>query len=92
MSEKKLARLLVKGMVQGVGFRASVRTLAATLPLLGTVRNLANGAVEIFIEGKEADIEIFLNKIKTETLARVEDVEVQFYPSRGEFLDFRIIR
>jgi Hydrogenase maturation factor len=51
----KTARILVQGIVQGVGFRPNVYRLAKSLELDGYVRNLGN-VVEIVVEGKERDI------------------------------------
>ena len=44
-------RILIEGAVQGVGFRALVKTYAIQLALKGLVRNLPDGRVEIFCEG-----------------------------------------
>lgn len=41
----------IKGSVQGVGFRSTARTLATKLGLVGLIRNLPNGNVEIILEG-----------------------------------------
>ncbi|MDQ3388536.1 MAG: acylphosphatase [Gemmatimonadota bacterium] len=41
----------VQGLVQGVGFRWWTRTHARALALAGTVRNLADGSVEVRVSG-----------------------------------------
>ncbi|MCF7823573.1 MAG: carbamoyltransferase HypF [Candidatus Marinimicrobia bacterium] len=51
-------RLLVNGIVQGVGFRPYVYNLARSLNLTGTVSNTANG-VNIEIQGSQAQLEAF---------------------------------
>jgi len=53
-------RVLVKGTVQGVGFRWSTRRIAATLGLGGWVRNTAEGNVEIEAMGDADRIEDLL--------------------------------
>ncbi|PSO04628.1 hypothetical protein B9Q12_02050, partial [Candidatus Marsarchaeota G2 archaeon ECH_B_SAG-G06] len=42
----------VWGVVQGVGFRAYARSLANSLSLSGYAKNLPDGSVEIFVQGK----------------------------------------
>jgi acylphosphatase len=42
---------IVRGQVQGVGFRASTEDEAARLGLVGWVRNLPDGTVELEAEG-----------------------------------------
>ncbi len=49
------AHLIIKGRVQGVGYRANVRRLANKLSLEGFVRNLRNGDVELLVEGSDAE-------------------------------------
>ena len=45
------ARILVQGIVQGVGFRPTVYRIANDMHINGYVRNLGN-IVEIVIEGQ----------------------------------------
>lgn len=45
-------RVIVRGLVQGVFFRDSVRRRASTLGASGWVRNTADGAVEAVFEGE----------------------------------------
>ena len=47
-------RFLVRGMVQGVGFRWFVVGLARRLTLVGWVENLPDGRVEVIAQGSEA--------------------------------------
>jgi len=50
-------RVVVRGRVQGVGFRASVHSEARRLGVAGWVRNRADGSVEAAIEGAPDAVE-----------------------------------
>ena len=52
------------GRVQGVGFRAWVRTKATGLGLTGSATNLDDGQVEIVAEGPEPDVRALLAELK----------------------------
>lgn len=52
-------RLLLRGRVQGVGFRYFTLRLARRLGLAGQVRNLPDGGVEIEAAGEQAKVEDF---------------------------------
>jgi acylphosphatase len=51
------ATVLVRGWVQGVGYRAFVRRHALDLGLSGHAENLADGRVEVVLEGDRREIE-----------------------------------
>ena len=55
----------IEGVVQGVGFRPFVYSLARGLGLTGDVRNTSAG-VTICIEGDREDIDLFLRKLNTD--------------------------
>jgi len=57
------ARIIVDGVVQGVGYRALVKQVARQLKLRGLVRNLEATKVEIFCEGQENKIREFLTQV-----------------------------
>lgn len=57
-------KIIIKGMVQGVGFRYYCHKIAVTLGLLGYVKNLYNGDVEIEVEGEEGPVNEFINLVK----------------------------
>jgi acylphosphatase len=61
------ARIVVDGIVQGVGYRALVKQIGKQLGLKGLVRNLEETQVEIFCEGSEDKIREFLKQIDVRT-------------------------
>lgn len=67
--ERCRMRILYSGGVQGVGFRFAVRTLAAGFEVTGTVRNLADGRVELTAEGAKAELDAFRRAIPDAGLA-----------------------
>ncbi len=68
---------LVRGRVQGVGYRAFVQRHARDLGLAGQVENLADGRVEVMAEGPTDDLALLLVHVRNgPTHALVEDVEV----------------
>ena len=71
----------VTGVVQGVGFRPFVYTLAKRLALTGWVLNNSRG-VDIEIEGPAADLDRFLVALRGQAppLARIESVTVTSIP------------
>jgi hydrogenase maturation protein HypF len=86
----RLARIGVRGVVQGVGFRPFIYRLAREHELKGWVRN-TSGNVEIEVEGDESRLNRFLEAIKSQAppMSRIEAIEVSFDAPRG-YSDFRI--
>ena len=84
-------RFRVQGVVQGVGFRPFVWTLATSLSLNGTVRN-TSGAVLIEVEGPTAALDVFARALEADAprLARIETVEAVELAPVGEE-GFRIV-
>jgi acylphosphatase len=69
------ARFLVRGRVQGVGFRVSTRRCAIELDLHGFARNLADGRVEVVAQGTPVAIDALEEWLRHgPPLARVDDV------------------
>ncbi len=52
---KVKARLLIEGHVQGVGYRTFVKAVARRMNILGVIRNLPDGKVEILCKCKDDD-------------------------------------
>jgi len=58
--DRRIARIVVTGAVQGVGYRVFVAREAGRLNLAGWVRNRRNGSVETLVAGPPSAIEEFL--------------------------------
>lgn len=70
---------IVRGLVQGVGFRATTRYLASQLKLKGSVRNCSDGSVEIIAQGSKSQVDELITRLKNSPgLGRMEAVEVQY--------------
>lgn len=78
--------VIVRGDVQGVGFRATVRNYARQHNLKGIVRNMFDGAVEIYAQGSQEDIDRLLAYLKGGAGLHVGHVESvttnNIYPPR----------
>ncbi|MCD6412867.1 MAG: acylphosphatase [Elusimicrobia bacterium] len=69
-------KIIVRGYVQGVGFRWFVRRVATSLGIDGTVRNLPNGDVEIMARGTEKQINEMIKTLYSGP-GRVEGVSAE---------------
>ncbi len=86
------SEILVRGIVQGVGFRPFVYTQANRLDLRGRVRNNTTGVL-IELEGKHGDIEQFVSDLKAKAppLSAIESVECNHYLAPVDYSDFVIL-
>lgn len=76
------ARLLVKGYVQGVGYRVFVYHIARQMKIPGVIRNLENGDVEIHCKCHDSDhLKDFIDRIEVKSKSKdiyspnVENIE-----------------
>jgi acylphosphatase len=68
---------VIRGRVQGVGFRYFAEGAAMREGIVGWVRNTADGRVEVSAEGDAEALERFERRLRHgPPAARVEDVEV----------------
>jgi acylphosphatase len=79
------ARVVIRGRVQGVFFRAETRDRARSLGVRGWVRNVPDGTVEAVFEGERERIESLLAWCRRgPALAHIDDVEVHWEAPQGE--------
>lgn len=78
--------LLVRGVVQGVGFRPFVYRIASELGLGGSVCNRGDAGVEIVVEGPPAAVDRFVDALehRPPQLARIDSVDVEILEPIGE--------
>ena len=87
------AHVYVHGHVQGVGFRAFAAKAATELNLVGGVRNLDDGRVEVDVEGRKTMIDAFIEKLKIGPPAgRVTQIEIQWGSASGRYSTVSIWR
>lgn len=63
-SERTAIHAIVTGRVQGVGFRYFVQREASRLGLVGWVRNLAEGNVEVLAQGEPKAVDALVAKLR----------------------------
>ena len=86
-------KVVVRGQVQGVGFRAWTLKQAQLLGLVGWVRNLADGSVEALLQGDESQVEKMLTALRQgPRLSRVDGLEILKSQPSEDFADFSIKR
>ncbi|SVA60165.1 uncharacterized protein METZ01_LOCUS113019, partial [marine metagenome] len=79
------------GRVQGVGFRYTVRSLVPGYDVLGTIRNLPDGRVELVAEGERAELEEFLQAVRDSGLRRnIQDEDIVWEEAQDKFRGFEI--
>ncbi|MFX0066989.1 MAG: acylphosphatase, partial [Candidatus Hermodarchaeota archaeon] len=88
------AEIIIKGIVQGVGFRPFVYRIALGNRLVGYVRNRGDAGVEIVVEGSESDVERFIVELNRDKppLSQIYDLFINYVQDRGSFSRFQIVR
>lgn len=82
----------VRGHVQGVGFRWVAQSAARRLGLVGTVRNMADGTVEIVVQGEGERVSQFFDDLGHPGYpARVDAIDKEESLPTTLFRDFQIL-
>ncbi|MBH59023.1 MAG: acylphosphatase [Thaumarchaeota archaeon] len=88
----KIARLIITGKVQGVGFRAFVRNRAMKNNVTGWVKNHDDGSVEALFYGSQENIDKLIDITRRGTpWSQVSDVLVTYPDDNNEYSLFEII-
>lgn len=92
-SVEKRARLVARGIVQGVGFRYYILQKAQEMRLRGYTQNLPNGEVEAVVEGDKLFIEDLHRAMhRGPTKAKVKEVTIEWFDPKNDFRTFLIKR
>ncbi len=85
MTELRRARVVARGRVQAVGFRAAAQARARGYGLAGWVRNAPDGSVEAELEGPADRVESLVDWFRRGPRgAHVAEVEVEWLEPTGE--------
>ena len=92
MKKQKGYEILIRGTVQGVGFRPFVYNLASRLQITGTVSNTGNG-VHIRAAAQDERLSAFLEGLKNDAppLARITSIEAVPLSTPPDCSDFTIL-
>ncbi len=85
------AKIIVKGLVQGVGYRYFCYQKAIEYGLSGYAKNLFNGDVELVVEGDKNLIQDFMKELKIgPSRSQVTLINVDFYEYQNKYKEFRM--
>jgi acylphosphatase len=91
MAEKVARKFFVGGDVQGVGYRFFAQRAAARHQIVGYVKNLDDGRVEVLAEGPVTRVEAFKHELATgPRFSSVEHMEEINLDPSGSYPSFRI--
>ena len=87
----KAIHIVVSGLVQGVNFRYDTKQKAASLGLVGFVKNIDSDDVEIIVCGDEEKINELIEWCNEGPVsARVDDVKVEEVDIKEKFVGFDV--
>lgn len=75
MTEVHHETVFFTGHVQGVGFRYSTLQVAKEFEVTGLVRNLADGRVQLEVEGASTEVDAFIRAVEERMHGYVRKVE-----------------
>ncbi len=88
---KKRVQVFYAGQVQGVGFRLTAEETAKHYGVLGWIRNLRDGRVELVAEAEAEILRQFLGAIRSGPMCKfIHSAEASWSASTDEFEDFDI--
>ena len=84
-------RAIIKGRVQGVGFRYHARSVAQSLGVSGHVRNLPDGSVEVLAVGQSASLSALIEELQRgPSSGRVTECLVEWNTAPDHFSGFTV--
>jgi len=85
------AKIVLQGLVQGVGYRFFVVDRAKQYNITGYVQNLPNGNVEVIAEGAQGILKEFIKELRIGPVsAHITGIDVQWKEGEYGFTEFDI--
>ncbi len=90
-NHRKCVHVFYSGRVQGVGFRLTAEEAAIEFGVVGWVRNMRDGRVELMAQGAEAVVTKFLEAVRTGPMRNfIQHVDVSWSAPNDSFDEFKI--
>jgi len=90
--QKTAVKIIVSGIVQGVGYRYFIARFCTDIEITGYAKNLWNGDVEIFAEGREEFLKELINKAKIGPMhASVKSCKVEWLEFKNKYDNFEVL-
>lgn len=87
----KAVLTLIRGRVQGVGFRYEARSVARSLGIFGWISNLPDGGVESYSEGPDVAVDRYVQWLKHgPPEAHVDSIDITERSPKGKYTSFNI--
>ena len=83
-------KILYSGRVQGVGFRWTASLIARRRGVDGFVRNLADGTVELVVQGERPVVTAFLSEVAAAMHAYIEKSDTDEISVQDDLAGFQI--
>jgi acylphosphatase len=90
MADVHYEEVFFSGRVQGVGFRYTTLQVAREFDVAGCVRNLADGRVQLEIEGRADEVERFISALGDRMHGHIRNTERNARPRPAQFRGFEI--
>lgn len=85
------AHLIIKGLVQGVGYRWFASKSASSNNLNGWVKNLPDSSVEIQVYGDKGALNSFIKDLsRGPSFSKVTDVVVRWIEFESDYISFTV--
>jgi acylphosphatase len=89
----KTVRLIISGVVQGIGYRKWLKREANKFGVVGWVKNRSDGSVEAVCLGENNIIDMFIKQAwQGPPLAHVVQVDIQPYSGLETFSSFSVLQ
>jgi acylphosphatase len=81
-----------EGHVQGVGFRYQTMSVAKGFEVAGTVQNLTDGRVHLYVEGEESEVQAFQRAVADDLKSYIRQSEIKTDSGPRTCRSFRILQ
>ncbi|MHC4757189.1 MAG: acylphosphatase [Planctomycetota bacterium] len=82
--------IIFTGRVQGVGFRFTSYNIARRCQLTGFVKNLADGTVEMLVQGPKDNVLACVKDTKEYFRNYIRETKIEEIPFNSQYTDFKI--